>query len=177
MKDKHQETDGEYWFPAYGFPLYECSNTGKVRNVETKRELGRSGKNQVVTLIKVSDSGTITRRNLSLARLVYQSYYKKKVPKGYYVHRMNEINHDNHIANLKLISTSERAKVIGKKRRKPIDHFDSNGEYITTYKSVAEAAKVLHIDRKTVNRIITNKTENKLFNLKKASKRAHIERA
>lgn len=106
-------------------------------------------------------------------RLVAEAF----IPNPDNLPQVNHIDGDkinNDISNLEWISNKDNTQhgydnnlYHSEHRCIGIDIYDKQWNYITTYKSIRETANILHINRKTLSRILfDNKTNNYKYNFK-----------
>lgn len=142
----------EIWKQAPGFALYEVSNLGRLRNIEsgkvfigTKRKLG-----YMATTLKDGDKW----RTIKVHRLVALAF----VPNPDNLRDVNHIDEDtynNRADNLEWCTPSYNSRY-GEARtkmsvnsgvKKKIEVLDEDGNIVTTYGSVKEACDAIGISR------------------------------
>ncbi len=134
-----------------GFPLYEVSNYGNVRNAKTKKQrktnLSQTGYERVTLY-----DGTIKRHIFFVHRLVWINFVGE-IPNGYQINHKDECKTNNHLVNLELMTPKENSNYGSRNQRvsehtknthsKTVYQFTLNGEYITSFPSTNEVERQL----------------------------------
>lgn len=98
------------WLPCVGFPDYEVSDDGRVRNVATGRELsaatGANGYRHLA--LWRGQTGARRRVNVNVHVLVLEAFAGPR-PVGYQVNHKSGRRDDNRIGNLEWSTCSENA--------------------------------------------------------------------
>jgi hypothetical protein len=101
----------EIWKVVKGFSNYEISDSGKVRNKDTKKHLAifENGQGKVPSVCLRSSSG---KRNISIARLVGEHFLLKSRSKSFTKVVHNDGNtHNNKAKNLKWGTLKEAVRI------------------------------------------------------------------
>jgi hypothetical protein len=175
----------ECWFPILNYEgFYEISNLGRVkslkRNVKTKDNKIKHLKEKIL-IPKKDESGYVhvilSKNNIkdirNVHRLVCENYFKDKNFNKSNVNHKNGIKDDNRLENLEFVTSSENHKhkfnVLGYKQKpkiyimKPVIQFDLNGNYISMFCSIGDAAKKTNSHERGISACINGgrKTANK----------------
>lgn len=134
----------EEWREIEDYPNYRVSDLGRIMNVKFDKILkGAITQTGYVTVSLRNDVGL---KNVKVHRVVAKAFLEDWDPKLQVNHKdLNKTN--NSVKNLEMCNASENNKhayeLLGKRKSKirRIDKFDRDGNYITTYKSIAEAAR------------------------------------
>lgn len=134
----------EEWKEVKGYPTYKVSNEGKVLNVKSNKVL--KGTITSYGYVGVSLKNNDGIKNMKVHRLVAAAFLDNWDPSLQVNHKdLNKSN--NYIENLEMMTASENNlhayELLGnrKSKIKRIDQFDKDGNYITTFKSIADAAR------------------------------------
>ena len=99
-------------------------------------------------------------------RLIYEAFYGR-IPEGYQINHKDGNKRNNNLDNMELVTNSENTQhgydnglYHSKHRNIQIKAYDKSGNYITTYKSIRQAADNLNINRKTLSRILFDDKPN-----------------
>jgi hypothetical protein len=125
------------------FSLYDVSNYGKVKNVETKKYLkpaiGTNGYQQLSLLDKTNKN----KINMKVHRLVALVFIEGRTEEKNYVNHIDENKLNNHHKNLEWMTNTEN---IIHTSGKSVDKLDiKTGEIIKTYPSLGEAQRDLKL--------------------------------
>ena len=98
------------WKKIEGYPKYEVSNSGEVRNAETHRVLKSfDNKRGYLKVSLVGDDGK--QRNVSVHRLVAAAYVNNLDPETRtQVNHINEVKTDNRAENLEWVTPSQNIR-------------------------------------------------------------------
>lgn len=159
----------EYWCDVKGFQNYEVSNLGNIRNKKTGRELKPKNHRDGYQSINLCHKGN--QRTLKIHRLVAQAFYgESQLP----VDHVNGVKHDNNLANLRYISSSENS------RKSNLGHTRSRGEQHgqakLTESCVREIKRLLKLGRYTQKQIgeMFGVHANSISNIKVGKNWKHI---
>lgn len=115
------------WLPVNGFPDYEVSDQGDVRNVKTGRMRNPYLRNGYLSLKLRIKTGKHAgkHRNLDVHRLVAEHFCER--PKPYrdypYVNHISLDKHDNRASNLEWVTAARNTQHYFQSRNLPIpDH-------------------------------------------------------
>lgn len=152
--------------------LYEVSNTGEVRRsaqvyvdhdgwVSTTKEHilkpFHSKKYHAVKLCRIEDDGTHTQKSMTVHRIVAKTFIPNPENKPE-VNHIDGNQHNNVVENLEWVTKEENTRhavenkliVSGKKgnlsaRAQAVAMYNLNGEYLTSFGSIVDAANFLGI--------------------------------
>jgi HNH endonuclease/NUMOD4 motif len=142
---------------------YEVSNTGKVRNKNTKRELKLALTRKGYLKAQVKDNTKHVGRYIH--RLVAQSF----IPNPNNCPQVDHLDNDksnNHVSNLEWVTNKEnhRRKVAdglnvvpenAGRPKQPIEQLDLEGRSIAVYSSIAEAVKATGIPQPKISCVLS----------------------
>ena len=151
----------EEWIKIDFATNYEVSNLGNIRNTKTGVILnpGISGNGYKQVSIKMIETNKFKKQYVH--RLVAQFWVKNDD-----VEHKKEVNHknldrtDNRAENLEWLTSSENQKHKYKNNsnyktsNRSVIQMDLNGNEITTYPSIAAAAKALGVTRQGIDKIV-----------------------
>lgn len=162
-------TTQEMWKDIIGYEgLYQISNYGNVKSLE-KKVMNRTNKERI---LKIFDNGN------GYYQVVLQKNKKKK---SYKVHRLVAeafisnpnnlpcVNHkdcnrkNNKFENLEWCTVDYNVKYASKnsvdyqKRRKKVNQYDMEGNFIKTWNSLIEVSKTLNIAKQNISACCLNK--------------------
>ena len=147
----------EFWKPVKGFPDYEASNFGKIRNINTKHVLKEYVSNSGYYEVSVYLNGKAYPKTVH--RLIAQTFMSQ------YDDQKNVINHidsnrlNNNLLNLEwcssIFNTHEMQNRVGIKTKKardklkqvskkPVYQLDNEHNIIHKYNSIKEASYSVH---------------------------------
>lgn len=157
------------WKGINGFPLYEVSDSGLVRNIKTGRilsqEITHAGYARVILMP--------TRKKYAVHRLVATAFVDGYKP-GLQVNHKDENKLNNSACNLEWCTAKEntnfgtaRARTnatrltrggfvkairsMQEANRKPVAAYDEHGNLVATYSSATEAGQKLGVDRSNIS--------------------------
>lgn len=161
----------EIWKDIPGYEgLYQISNMGRVMSLNYKR----SGK---PCLMNPSPDKygyyhvTIKRKSYKVHRLIW-TVFKGPVPPGLEINHKNEHKEDNRLENLNLLSHKGNCnwgtfgKRIGAKlmcshpSMKTILQYSKNGEFVTEYHSISEAARQMNCAQSNISSCLIGKSKS-----------------
>lgn len=96
-----KELDGEIWKVCYGFPKYEVSNLGRVRNKKTKT-IFKGHNNNGYNRVKLNND-----KEVAVHRLILQTFQPIENSELLTVDHINGIRSDNRVENLRWCSMEE----------------------------------------------------------------------
>lgn len=151
----------EVWKDIDGFPSYQVSDLGRVRNKNTLHIKAAQTDNDgylKVTLVKV-DGGTKCCKRKTVHRLVAEAFLGGPHP-DFQVNHINGVKDDNKVSNLEWVTGSENVKhAYNTKLRKP-----SGGrgkirlvrvvETGKIYENLHECAKAIHSDSGNISKCL-----------------------
>lgn len=137
-----------------GFPLYEISNYGNVRNAQSKKlrkqQITKSGYLRIVLY-----DDNLNRKIFFVHRLVWINFVSD-IPKGFQINHKDENKINNHLCNLELMTPKEnsnygnRNKLVSEHTKnthcKTVYQFTLNGDYIKSFPSTKEVQRQLGFD-------------------------------
>ena len=170
----------EIWKPITGFEgLYEVSNTGKIKSLTRKLNDGRIWKGRIMSTPLSLGYPSVSLRKEG-------KYYKQRVhrivgkefvegyQKGLFINHKDGIKTNNNYTNLEWCTIADNLKHAHKtglnpnifrgvyeKRRKKIVQLTLEGEYITTFNSIKEAAKAVNVSYQIISKVCI-RNNNKL---------------
>lgn len=172
----------ENWKPVVGYEgLYEVSDLGRVRSIRRITRVIRNGSE----VLFPTGGKTLKPQKANHGYKAVWLYGKggtcKKNGKSFLIHRLvamafcpnpnnyNEVNHkneikwDNRAENLEWCTHKENTNYGTAQARRVekqsymVDQFDLNGNYIATYKSMCEAARITGVTYSNINNCLTGK--------------------
>ena len=147
------------WKPIKDFPNYEISTEGNIRTKEYVDDKGHKRHSRLLNK-QINNHGYeyvflsnefLKHKTLTVHRLLAKTFLD-----DYYdtldVNHINGIKTDNRLCNIEMVNHSENVKKryeIGNdgNNYKAVEQYDLDGNYIATYKSSYEAAKITGIGR------------------------------
>lgn len=99
--------DNEIWLPIAGFPKYQISNIGRVKNVSTNKVRKHSFDKDGYPRLNLMIEGNI-QKNVHVHKLVCKSFIGEK-PDNHIVNHKNGIKDDNTADNLEWVSYRENS--------------------------------------------------------------------
>lgn len=107
---KLQHLNEVEWRPIEGWPKYEVSNTGEVRNAETEDEVAQwehTGRGTTYLRVTLRDKGK--RWNARVHRLVAGAFLKQR-PGETEVDHIDDNGFNNHVDNLEWVTPTENIR-------------------------------------------------------------------
>ena len=174
MKFKLKET----WKQIKGFPNYEVSTYGNVRNVKTGRILKPFKRSDGYLEVKLYNN--IKRQTLSIHTLVAKAFLPKtnlnpdgSIIKGrFQVNHKNEVKTDNNLLNLELCDNkynsyySDTFIKAAEANKKEVQCIETG----ITYESTYDAERKLNLRKNSINNQINPKCSNKHCYLQNSTK-------
>ena len=146
----------EIWKDAPGFPNYQVSNTGRVKNVKRQKELHPSRYSNGYFVANLSG------RRIGVHRLVALAFIPN--PQGLpQINHKNEIKTDNRVENLEWCDSTynnnygNRNLKASVSHSKPIKQLLPNGKLIAIYYGINEAGRKTNINYKNIFRVLSGK--------------------
>lgn len=93
------------WIEINGFPSYQISDCGLVRNSCTGRMISTKPRNDGYVSVIMSDPSGKKKR--AYAHRLVASHYIGQIPDGFTINHLNFNKSDNRIANLEIVSQRE----------------------------------------------------------------------
>lgn len=155
----------EKWIAGFEGKYY-CNKNGEIyRRYATKdRRLTGHNKSGIWVVKLTTKEGK--RKDYNFGRLIYETL-KGPIPYKHVIKKKNKYVHDNSLANLKIVSTSELGKITGAKANgKPVEQLDDEGKVINSWTSARRAAKDLFLSYQSVSDICNNKVKKKVVNVR-----------
>lgn len=159
-----EDLEGEEWKQYLDFSNYLVSNKGRVRNVITNRLLKPSLTSGYLKVRLCKDGKT---KDLLIHKMVYALWNNEPYLEG----RVMIIDHidanktNNCIENLRKVSNSENTLAAMYEQgvnpsAKPVEQYSLDGQLLGTFRSAAEAARQLGLDKSTISKVCrgVNKT-------------------
>lgn len=149
------DLEGEEWKEKIPYDNYLISNYGRVLNLNTERLLQP---NIACGYQKVTLSKDGKTKGFILHHLVFELFSGQEIPKDYVIDHIDGNKLNNCYSNLRIVSRSENVMAALYEQKtnnniKPVQQFDLQGNYIATFRSCAEAARVLHLDSSTISKV------------------------
>lgn len=145
----------EVWKTIKDFDKYEVSNTGKVRNIKTKKIINPYISKEGFPTINLYTNDKKTKRKF-IHRLVAETFLTDFKAWQVVEHKdQNKLN--NNLNNLEWINKGDSIsfnKGVHKraiKRRKPLNMYDLEGNLIKTFESVKQAAQELALNENCIS--------------------------
>ena len=145
----------EYWINIPGFSNYLLSNYARVQNQKTKLLLKPSNICGYQK-IRLSEQGKV--KDFILHILMYKTFYKQDIPRGYKIDHIDGNKSNNHIKNLRCVSNSENVlaayyQTNTNQAARPVVQCDKNDRIIQAFPSCREAARQLNLDSSTISKV------------------------
>lgn len=155
-----KDLENEQWkvIPHYSYSISSC---GRVRNDKTLLLLKPS-----LTCgyykVRLSKEGKVIDQ--AIHNLVYCTFYNTIIPNGYVINHKDGNKLNNNLENLELVTLSDNVKKAlyetkTNSNHKEVKQFDLNHNYIATYPSTREAAKILKLDASTISKVCRGKNK------------------
>lgn len=151
----------ELWRKVNGFPRYEVSNSGKVRNAETGLVL-KPVVCKGYCIVSLSDD-THKQKNLKVHRLVAEAFLPNPNGKAT-VNHIDENKQNNEVVNLEWATSAEqnahgtRLKRAAAARCRPVFQYSLNGDFIAEYRSGVEAERKTGVCRRYISNCICGRS-------------------
>lgn len=164
----------EIWKPIKGFEnKYLVSNYGSVKSID----YNKTGKEQILKQFENSGGYLqvfLGRGNEPLvAKLVYEAFIGS-IPNGMQVNHIDENKHNNSVSNLNLLSPKENSnwgtrneRMIetrnsnnGKYAEKCVQQYTKDGQFVSEYKSVADAARINNFGQGNISNCCNGKLKS-----------------
>lgn len=154
----------EEWKPIEEYNgLYEVSNLGRVRKVETGRIFTpKPSKKNGYVYITICAPGKKAKQH-AIHRLVALSFIPNPDNKPF-VNHINENRADNNVTNLEWVTGEENANHGTKPTRAaqvqghPINEYDEKGHYLRTWKDGISADRVYGLSKSCITKAAKNKS-------------------
>ena len=154
-QNKNTDTHAETWKPINGFPKYQVSNQGRIKNIESGRIFtGTRDAFGYIHVRLINPQGTYTLRKVH--RLVAEAFLPNPEGKPIIDH-IDEDKTNNTLGNLRWVTYSENSQAYEKKRKEPdsekqllqhkIAQYTLDGELVATFDKISEITKTLSIGR------------------------------
>lgn len=145
----------EIWVKIKNFDNYSVSSQGRVRN-DKKNILLRPSITNGYYKVRLSHQGNT--KDYFVHILVYTAFSHDDNLVNYVIDHIDGDKLNNQKRNLRKISLSENVKAAlyqthTNKATKQVIQLNQNGEILSTYPSVREAARVLKLDASTISKV------------------------
>lgn len=157
-----EDLPNEIWVEIENFPNYLISSHGRIRNQQTNRLL-KSSTVCGYQKIRLSNNGEI--QDFILHILMFKTFYPDlEIPDGYVIDHIDGNKDNNHYKNLRCISNSQNTlaafyETKTNKTIKAINQYDLNDNFIATYPSIREAARILSLDSSSITKACKGKVK------------------
>lgn len=157
-----EDLDDEQWVSIDGFPSYLLSSHGRVRNIQTNRIL-KSSTVCGYQKVRLSNNGIV--QDFTVHLLVFKTFYPDiNIPDGYVIDHIDGNKSNNNYQNLRCVSLRENSlsafyDTKTNKSIKVINQYDLNGNFIATYPSIREAARILSLDSSSITKACKGKVK------------------
>ena len=146
----------ERWTPIKGYPLYEVSDHGRVRNVKRNKLLGMSINRSHYDVILYNEYG---KKHFKVHRLV-AAHFIAPIPEGYVINHMDGDKLNNHYSNLEIVTVAENnnhaiRRGLLNPNRKVFCHNN-----LTVYPSIKVAARELGLHRSNITLVCSGKRKH-----------------
>lgn len=105
-----EETEYQTWRPVPGYPAYEASSLGQIRNIRTKQEKSYYSDRTGYLCCGMYDPSVRASRPRAVHRLVWAAFHEAPLEDGDVVTHINGDLTDNRIFNLRLETREISAK-------------------------------------------------------------------
>lgn len=163
----------EIWKPVKGYEgLYEVSTDGRIRSLD--RYVNYKGRKDKFRLVAGQmKKGTLNNhgylkvtlfkdgkgKTREIQRIVAETFIENPQNKKT-VNHIDGVKTNNHLSNLEWATQSEQivhsVNVLGK-GIKAVNQYDLSGNYIATYRSIAEASRATGIKRCSISNVIAGR--------------------
>lgn len=163
---RKRKMEQETWKPVVGYEgLYEVSDMGRVKSLNYRR----TGKEEILKLepdtlgyLRVGLYKNGKRERVKVHILVMRTF-KGECPKGHEVDHYDWNPKNNRLENLRYLPakqnagrhsdvwTEKHAEAIRRTKSKPVDQYTLDGEFVNTWSSASEAARVLGYNQRNIS--------------------------
>lgn len=152
-----EDLEGEEWKQYLDFSTYLISNKGRVRNIKTNRLLKPTLASGYLK-VRLCNNGLV--KDLLIHKMVYALWHNEPYLEGrqWIIDHIDANKTNNCIENLRKVSNSENTLAAMYEHgvnpcAKPVIQYSLDGEVLGTFRSAAEAARELGLDKSTISKV------------------------
>lgn len=103
------------WIDVYGYEKYFCFNPANPNQIWSKKflrliKVHQNNNSNSKHLLFCATKGDRKTKTLYVHKIVWQSYFKKKIKRGFVLHHLNHDSYDNRIQNMIILPKSIHSK-------------------------------------------------------------------